>query len=120
MKDFIDSCWFVFKWGLLAALLAAVGLAFYFYSRVNDEIRQRVLAKWQEHYPNLVVNIRSAPLVEGEGIEIRGLSLLDPNATGPQAELAYFDEIVLFCQTSLPELMQGEPKFSARARSAGR
>jgi hypothetical protein len=112
LKDFINSSWFVFKWGLLAALLAVVGLALYFYSRVNDEIRQRVLAKWQEHYPKLVVNIRSASLVEGEGIEIRGLSLLDPNATGPQAELAYFDEIVLFCQTSLPELLQGEPKFT--------
>ena len=112
MKDFINSSWFVFKWGLLASLLAVVGLALYFYSRVNDEIRQRVLAKWQEHYPNLVVNIRSASLVEGEGIEIRGLSLLDPNATGPQAELAYFDEIMLYCQTSLPELLQGEPKFT--------
>ena len=51
-------------------------------------------------------------MVEGEGIEIRGLTLLDPHATGPQAELAYFDEIVLYCQTSLPELLRGEPKFT--------
>ncbi len=112
MKDFINSSWFVFKWGLLAALVAVAGLAVYFYSRVNDEIRQRVLAKWREHYPNLLISVRSAQLVEGEGIEIRGLSLADPNAIGPQAELAYFDEIVLFCQTSLPELMKGEPKIA--------
>ncbi|HEV3415772.1 MAG TPA: hypothetical protein VG056_03130, partial [Pirellulales bacterium] len=111
LKDLVDTCWFVFKWGLLAALLAAVGLALYFYSRVNDEIRQQVLAKWQAHYPNLVVSLRSAQLV-AEGIEIRGLTLLDPNATGPRAELAYLDEIVIYCQTSLPELLQGEPKFT--------
>ncbi|HEV2973002.1 MAG TPA: AsmA-like C-terminal region-containing protein [Pirellulales bacterium] len=111
MKDLINTCWFVFKWGLLAALLAAVGLALYFYSRVNDEIRQQVLAKWQAHYPNLIVSLRSAQLGP-EGIEIRGLTLLDPRATGPQAELAYLDEIMLYCQTSLPELLQGEPKFT--------
>ncbi len=111
MKNLIDTCWFVFKWGLLASLLAAVGLAFYFYSRVNDEIRQRVQAKWQEHYPDLVVNVRSAQLTT-EGIEIRGLEVLDPRAAGPQAELAHIEEITLYCQTSLPELMKGEPKFS--------
>jgi hypothetical protein len=111
LKSLIDTCWFVFKWGLLAALLAAVSLALYFYSRVNDEIRQRVQAKWQAHYPNLVVTVRSAQLGP-DGIEIRGLTLLDPHASGPQAELANIDEIMLECQTSLPELMQGEPKFS--------
>ena len=92
--------------------MAAVGLGFYFYSRVNDEIRQRVQVLWQEHYPGLVVTVRSAQLVDGEGIEIRGLSLLDPNAPGPRAELAYIDEIVLKCQTSLPELVQGTPAFT--------
>jgi hypothetical protein len=112
LKNFINSCWFVFKWGLLAALVAAAGLALYFYSRVNDEIRQRVLSIWREKYPNLVVNIRSARLVDGEGIEIVGLSLADPNATGPQAELVSFEEIMLYCQTSLPELIEAEPKFS--------
>ncbi len=111
MKNLIDTCWFVFKWGLLAALLAAVGLALYFYSRVNDEIRQRVQAKWQQHYPNLVVSVRSAQLTT-DGIEIRGLEVSDPRAEGPQAELAHIEEIILYCQTSLPELMKGEPKFS--------
>jgi hypothetical protein len=111
LKNLIDTCWFVFKWGLLAVLVAAVGLALYFYSRVNDEIRQRVQAKWQEHYPNLIVSVRSAQLGP-DGIEIRGLTLLDPHAAGPQGELANIDEIVLYCQTSLPELLQGEPKFS--------
>ncbi len=112
IKQSVETCWFVFKWGLLAALVAAVGLALFFYSRVNDEIRQRVQAKYQDLYPDLAVTVRSAQLVDGEGIEVRGVSLLDPNAPGPRAELAYFDEIVAYCQTSLPELVQGEPKVS--------
>jgi hypothetical protein len=58
------------------------------------------------------VSVGSAQLVDGEGIEIRGLSISDPGASGPQAELAYFDEIVCFCQTSLTELLKGEPEFS--------
>jgi hypothetical protein len=108
----VDTCWFAFKWGALAALMAAVGLGFYFYSRVNDQIRQRVLTLWQHHYQNLQVGIRSAQLVDGEGIEIRGLTLLDPHAAGPQGELAYFDELVVFCQTSLTELIQEDPQIS--------
>ncbi len=112
MKEVVNTCWFVFKWGALAALMAGVALGLYFYSRVNDEIRKQVQAKLQGHYKNLVVTVRSAQLVDGEGIEVRGLTLVDPNATGPQAELAYFDELILFCQTSLPELMKGEPKIT--------
>ncbi len=92
--------------------MAGIGLAFYFYSHINDKIRDTVQAKWQAHYPGLVVSVGSAQLVDGEGIEIRGLSISDPAASGPQAELAYFDEFVCFCQTSLPELMKGEPEFS--------
>ncbi|HEX3998833.1 MAG TPA: hypothetical protein VHX65_09810 [Pirellulales bacterium] len=108
----VDTCWFVFKWGALAALMAAVGLGFYFYSRVNDQIRQHVLVLWQKHYKNLQVSIRSAQLVDGEGIEIRGLTLLDPHAAGPQGELAYFDELVVYCQTSLSELIKGDPEIT--------
>lgn len=111
-KQLVDHCWFVFKWGILALLVAGVGLALFFYSRVNNEIRQRVLAIWQSHYKNYVVTVGSAQLVDGEGIEIRGLSVLDPNAAGPRAELAYFDEVILFCQTSLPELLKGQPEIT--------
>lgn len=102
----------MFKWGALAALMAAVGLGFYFYSRVNDQIRQHVLVMWQRHYKDLQVTIRSAQLVDGEGIEIRGLTLLDPHAAGPRGELAYFDELVVYCQTSLSDLIKGDPEIT--------
>lgn len=111
-RGFVNACWFAFKWGLLAALLAAVGVGFYYYSRLNDEIRQRVQAKLAAAYPQLQVTIRSAQLIDGQGIEVRGLSISDPHLSGSIAELAYFDEMLLCCQTNLTDLLQHEPKFT--------
>lgn len=68
--------------------------------------------KLSEHYPHLVVKVRAAALIDGEGIEVRGLSFSQPNATGPRAELAHFDELMFYCDTRLPELMQHEPEVS--------
>jgi hypothetical protein len=113
VRSFVDACWFAFKWGLLAALVCAVGIGLYYYSRLNDEIRRRVEAKFASCYPNLHVVVRSAQLVDGQGIEIRGVLISDPKLTGPAAELAYFDEIMLTCNTNLQELVQHDPKFTA-------
>ncbi len=112
MRDFINACWFAFKWGLLAALMAAVGVGLYYYSQLNDEIRKRVEAKFAAGYPHLKVIVRSAQLLNGQGIEVRGVSITDPRLVGPPAELAYFDEILLCCKTNLQELIQHEPKFT--------
>lgn len=112
VRDVVNSCWFAFKWGLLAALLAAVGLGLYYYSRLNDEIRLRVQAKLAQAYPSLTVSLRSAQLIDGQGIEVRGLSISDPRLAGTPAELAYFDEILFCCQTSLSELLKHEPKIT--------
>jgi hypothetical protein len=112
LRDLVNSCWFAFKWGILAALLAAIGLGLYYYSRLNDEIRQRVQTKLALAYPNLTVYLRSAQLIDGQGIEVRGLSISDPRLTGPSAELAYFDEVLFCCHTSLAELLKHEPNIT--------
>ncbi len=112
MRNFVNACWFAFKWGLLAALVAGVGVGLFYYSRLNDEIRRRVADKFAAGYPNLQIMVRSAQLIEGQGIEVRGVSISDPRLAGPPAELAYFDEILLCCNTNLQELLQHEPKFT--------
>ena len=111
-RDFINACWFAFKWGLLAALVAVVGVGLFYYSRMNDAIRQRVEAKFAAAYPKLRVAVRSAQLIDGQGIEVRGLSIRDPRLSGAPAELAYFDELLLCCKTTLPELIEHDPKFT--------
>ncbi len=50
--------------------------------------------------------VRSAQLVDGEGIEIRGIRIVEPGATGPQAELLYVDEMFISCPTDLLPLIE--------------
>lgn len=57
------------------------------------------------------MKVRSASLIEGEGVEVRGLSLSQPNASGPRAELAHFDEIMFHCDARLADMMQHEPEI---------
>ncbi len=80
----------------------------YFYHRVDEEIRARLETMLAEHFPNLTVRVRFAQLVEGEGIEVRGISIVEREAAGPQAELAYFDELFIGCQSTLQDLIKGD------------
>ena len=61
---------------------AAIALGFYFYHRLDDEVRRTVEAKLGEKYPHLQVAVREAQLVRGEGIRVRGLSIVEPNRAG--------------------------------------
>ena len=61
-------------------------------------------------YPGLQVKIHSAVLMKGEGIALRGLSIIDPAAEGPGAELLSYDECFLACSTDLADLYSGQIK----------
>ena len=105
-RALINSCWFGFKWILALAVLAALVGVPYFYLQVGDEIRVRIEEMFASHYPDLEIHVGSARLVRN-GIEIHDLSLAERNASGPKAELAHFDEIVVVCATDLPSLVEG-------------
>ncbi len=62
------------------------------------------------HYPTLLVRVGSAQLVEGEGIRVRGLRIVEPGAEGPHAELLAIDEMTLVCETDLRRLLTGDVK----------
>lgn len=105
----VDSCWSCFKWGLLLCVLGGLAAVPFLYSRLDDEIRRRVEEKLQAHYADLAVSVRFAKLVEGEGIEVRGVSIFLPVASGSPVELAYIDEIFVACGTELAQLASGLP-----------
>jgi hypothetical protein len=86
---------------------AAVGVSL-FYQRFDDEVRRRVEAKLARHYPNLTVSVRAARLLPGKGIEIRGLSIVEPGLSGTTAELAYIEEVLLEGKTEWQQLLRGE------------
>lgn len=113
IRGLVNFCWFFFKWGLVVSLLGALVGVPYLYQRVDEEIRQRIEQMLAEHYTDLTVTVRSARLVEDEGgIEILGVTISEPGAAGPQAQLAYFDELFVTCDSSLTDLVQHEPKIS--------
>jgi len=82
------------------------------YKRVDEEIRCSIVDRIAQHYPDLKVTVRSAELVDGEGIVVRGMSISEPGATGPGAELLFHEEIFLQCNTELKELIGGQPNVT--------
>jgi len=109
-KRLINFCWFWFKWGLIACVIGAALLVPYFYHRMDEDIRRHVEGLLAKQYPGLVVKLRSAVLMKGEGITLRGLSIIDPEAEGPGAELLSYDECFLGCPTDLSDLCSGQLK----------
>ena len=127
----VNFCWYVFKWALALSLVVALVAGFYLYQRVDDQIRIEIERKLAAHYSTLSVQLQSARLIEGEGIELRKLIISEPQANGPQTELARFDEVFLSCRTTLKELISGRqpeitqirirrPVLHATRRSDGR
>jgi len=112
IKGLVNFCWFFFKWGLILAAAGAVATIAVLYNRVDEQIRRQVEQKLASHYSSLSVHVRAARLVKGEGIEIRGLTISEPQAAGPQTELAHFDEIFLACKTDLKDLARGQPDIT--------
>lgn len=108
MKPLADTLWTLVRWALpltVAAVIVAVALGSH---RVGEEVRRQVEARLRERFPQLAVAVRSASLVEGEGIIVRGLSL----GLGSE-EMLGVEEIHLACGTTLAELLAGEPRITA-------
>ena len=82
----------------------------YFYGKLDETVRSRVESIFAEHYRGLSVKVQSAAITDG-GIQVRGVSISDPKADGPRAELAYLDELILVCKTDLATLVRGTPQI---------
>jgi hypothetical protein len=98
----VNSLWTIIKLVFFVAILGAIGLGVYWHFHVGEEIRWRVEAMLAAKYPQLKVTVGGARVVEGEGIEIRDLSLKQPNRNGANEDLLHVDEIFLHCST-LPQ-----------------
>ena len=109
---FVNKCWKIFLWSLLTLSIVGVLLAQYFYARVDNEIRARVEKMLAEAHPNLQVQVRAARLLEGQGIEIRGVSISDPTLPHPYQEMILVEEMFLQCGTELKLLLSGQLNIS--------
>ena len=105
VKSLADILWTVVRWVLpltVAAVIVAVALGSH---RLGEELRRRVEARLQERFPALIVRVRGAGFVEGEGILVRGISFA--NQEDPGRELVTIEEVYLVCGTTLAELAAG-------------
>ena len=96
----------------LALLVAAVAVAawFYGYDQLDEQIRAEVESQLRDHYRGLIVSVRSARRVEGQGVEIRGIEIREAGA-GQTPILAQIDEVFAECDTKLPEFLLEPPKI---------
>jgi hypothetical protein len=108
LKGLARFTWWLTKWGLMLVVAGAVVAVPYFYQRMDEEIRRKVEARLAQQYPDLGVSVRSAQLVEGQGIELRGVSIRERGTSGPLSELVYLDQMFLTCKTDLQQLVQGK------------
>ncbi|QDT00511.1 hypothetical protein HG15A2_38490 [Adhaeretor mobilis] len=81
----------------------------YFYTHMDDEIRRKVEVVLAEKFPQLQVNVGGARLIEGQGIAIYDLHLEEAASGKRENHLLSVDELLLECNASLPQLLQGIP-----------
>ena len=100
----------IFSWVLAALLLAGIFAAFYYFNRFDEELRHYVETTLARQYPNQSITIASAHMVRGESIRVRGLSIAQPASQGQnnRIELAFCEEVVLHCNPTMQEFLQGK------------
>ncbi len=89
-------------------MIGVLAAAPYLYRHLDETVRCRVESIFAQHYRNLKVTVHSAALADG-GIQVRGVSIVDPKADGPRSEVAYLDELFLVCKTDLATLVRSTP-----------
>jgi hypothetical protein len=92
---------------VLASIAGAVAVP-RFYHRVDEELCRHVESLVAQHYHALKVSLRSAELVQGKGILIHDLAIVEPGAEGPHAELLTIGEVLLECPTEWKNLVQAD------------
>lgn len=98
------------KWLVVAALvgLTLAVCAQYLIGRVDEEIRAEVERRFRAHYPSLSVTIRSARWFKGQGIRIRGISVVEPTGDYRHAELAYVEELFAVSDAELADVVMAD------------
>ncbi len=112
MNVVTNSLWTLVRWAVpvtVAGVLAAgmIGL-----NQLDDVIRTKVQARLMEEFPGIIVKVKGARLVKGEGIVVQGVSLSDPRLPDAIQQLISIDEIRLECSTNLTKLASGIPQIS--------
>ncbi len=113
MNSLADTLWILVRWAVPVTVAGVVAAGAIGSSRIGEEVRGRVEARLAAQFPTLSVQVQGASLVEGEGIVVRGVSLVDPKMPQQWRQILWVDEVRLACTTSLTELATGPPRITA-------
>ena len=91
-------------------MVILLGGAFYVYLQIDHEIQRFAEKTLQQAYPHLDVRISRAELVEGQGIEIRGLHIASRDLGRRGGEMIEIERVMLECDAQLPELLHTPPR----------
>lgn len=108
MIGLLQRLWICCKWLLGLAVLAVLFAAYYAHVQVDEAVRAEVEAKLRELLPSTQVQVGSARLVEGEGIEIRNIACSGCLGQAEGQSWLQVEEIFLRCATDWSKLLAGE------------
>ena len=112
VNSLTDTLWTLVRWAVPVTVAAVIAAGAVGAGRIDDQVRARVQKRLAEEFPALQVQVQGASLVEGEGIVVRGVSLVDPRLPQQWRQMVWIDEIHLACGTSLAELATGPPRIT--------
>ena len=107
VANFFNS---LFSWVLATLLVCICVVVFYYYHRGDEELRRYIETAIAEKCPTHAVAIGSASLIHGEGIRLRNVSFSQNGSSQLERnreELAFCEELMLHCNPSIPELLDG-------------
>ena len=113
MNPLATTLWTVVRWAVPCAVVGVLAATLLGGNRVGEEVRRRAEARLAEEFPTLIARVQGASLVSGEGIVLRGVSLVDPNMPQQWRQMVWIDEVRLACSTALTDLASGSPQITA-------
>jgi len=117
VKPLSDTLWMLVRWALPVTVAGVIAAGAIGSSRLGEEVRSRVQQRLAREFPGHVVQVQAASLVDGEGIVLRGVSIIDPSLPREWQQVFRVDEVRLACSTDLSELVTQEPRIrSVRLR----
>jgi len=94
------------------AVLVAVGLAIFLFTRLDDEIRRQAEQFLARQFPQFNISIGDARLVEGQGFAFYDLAISETSSTQLHSNLLVVDEMMFFCDAQLTNLVKGLPEVT--------
>ncbi|MEM9659551.1 MAG: hypothetical protein AAF961_14420, partial [Planctomycetota bacterium] len=123
----INSCWFLFKLGATLLLVGGLAAGAYLYTRMDEEIRRVAEQLIAEKCPSARARVGGARRIEGRGVALYDVELLEPTSKGESVSFLSIDEVFIECRADLKNLVSGQldcgrvvvkhPRLELRRRS---